>query len=107
MIFVRVGGETNTVAGVFVSFVPSAILGIITWAAKKHLFKELEEEEEEAEDKNEENRGKEKPLFQIGGLSYHPRQRRYSRTRRRRISAADSDLESRHSAMITIHEQPS
>ena len=50
--FVRAGANTNTVSGFFFSIVPSAALGLITWAAKKHLFKDLEEEEEE-EDKGE------------------------------------------------------
>ena len=96
LIFVKVGGNTNTLSGVLISFVPSVILAAITWAAKKHLFKELEEEEEEAEDKEEENGdrdgGKEKPRFQIGGFSFQPRRRRRStsiKTKRKKTVTGD------------------
>ena len=71
LVFVRAGGDTNNVSGLIVSFVPSAILAGITWAAKKHLFKELEEEEEEEEDEEESKTAAKvtKHIFQFGGLS--------------------------------------
>ena len=127
--FVKVGGDTNTLSGILISFVPSAILAAITWAAKKHLFKELEEEEEEAEDKEEENGdregGKEKPIFQIGGFSFQPRRRRRStstKTKRKKTVTGDDhapasvhpvdeegsvsaeNASKSHSAVITIHK---
>ena len=72
--FVRAGANANTVSGLFFSFVPSVVLGGITWAAKKHLFREFEEEEETADIKDsngelEENIGKKQSFFQFGKLS--------------------------------------
>ena len=52
--FVRAGANANTVGGLFFSLVPSAILGGITWAAKRHLFREFEEEGKEMEKDEEE-----------------------------------------------------
>ena len=76
--FVRAGANTNTVGGLFFSLVPSVVLGGITWAAKKHLFKEFEEEEEEEGDKAVENSEKEKVKLQFGGVSIHPKMFRKS-----------------------------
>ena len=73
--FVRAGANTNTVGGFFFSIVPSAALGLITWAAKKHLFKELEEEEEEeGEGEGEKNGGGDKNVvkddeIKVGGFT--------------------------------------
>ena len=55
--FVRAGADTNNVGGLFVSLVPSAILGGITWVAKKHLFKDLEKEIEAEKDQKADNDG--------------------------------------------------
>ena len=52
--FVRAGANANTVGGLFFSLVPSAVLGGITWAAKRHLFREFEEEGKEMEKDEEE-----------------------------------------------------
>lgn len=65
---VRAGANTNSVSGLFFSLVPSAVLGGITWAAKKHLFQEFEEEE----DKEVENDESEQSILQIGGISVRP-----------------------------------
>ena len=75
--FVRAGANTNTVGGLFFSLVPSVVLGGITWAAKKHLFKELEEEEEDDDNNGEGNGAKEasdeskQTVIKIGGFSWH------------------------------------
>ena len=45
--FVKAGANTNTAGGLIFSLVPSVALGGITWAAKKHLFREFEVEEED------------------------------------------------------------
>ena len=82
--FVRAGANTNTAGGLFFSLIPSVLLGGITWAAKKHLFKELEEEEEEGkkEGKGAAKKGEEveETVFKIGGISW---QRRSTRRRRK------------------------
>ena len=82
--FVRAGANTNTAGGLFFSLIPSALLGGIAWAAKKHLFKELEEEEEEGkkEGKGAAKKGEEveETVFKIGGISW---QRRSTRRRRK------------------------
>ena len=90
LVFVRAGGDTNNISGLIVSFVPSAILAAITWAAKKHLFKELEEEEEEGEEEESETvakGSKENRIFQISSLSF----RHQSATRRRKKAAIKED----------------
>ena len=75
--FVQAGADTNNVGGLFVSLVPSAILGGITWVAKKHLFKDLEKEIEAEKDQKADNDGN--PLqsndsvFTIGGIFIRPR----------------------------------
>lgn len=66
---VRAGANTNSVGGLFFSLVPSAVLGGITWAAKKHLFQEFEEEEDDKEAENGEN---EESVLKIGGISVRP-----------------------------------
>ena len=83
--FVRAGANTNTVGGLIISLVPSAVLGGITWAAKKHLFKELEDEieaEKEEETGETEEDNDENPPFQIGGFSFQPRRRRSTKRRK-------------------------
>ena len=65
--FVRAGANANTVGGLFFSLVPSAILGGITWAAKRHLFREFEEEIDETSDSGEEE--VKQSLIQIGQFS--------------------------------------
>ena len=74
--FVRAGANTNTAGGFFFSLVPSVILGGITWAAKKHLFKDFEEEEGDkaAENSKTENDS----ILQIGGVSIGPKMLRTS-----------------------------
>jgi len=76
--FVRAGANANTVGGLFFSLVPSAILGGITWAAKRHLFREFEEEEKETSMENdgevtEENEEVKESLIQIGKFSIGPK----------------------------------
>ena len=81
--FVRAGANTNTIGGLFVSLVPSAVLGGITWAAKKHLFKELEEEiEAEKEENGDVEETEEGAVFQFGGFSFQPRGRRSTRRKK-------------------------
>ena len=82
--FVRAGANANTVGGLFFSLVPSAILGGITWAAKRHLFREFEEEEKETSMENdgevtEENEEVKKSLIQIGKFSIGPKTHRMTR----------------------------
>ena len=68
--FVRAGANTNNVSGLLLSLVPSVVLGGVTWAAKKHLFKELEEEiEAEKEEQAENNEEEEGTYFTLGGIS--------------------------------------
>ena len=61
--FVRAGADTNTVGGLFFSLVPSALLGGITWAAKKHLLGEDDEKDSEKEESREEG------YISVGGFS--------------------------------------
>ena len=71
---VRAGANTNTVGGLIFSLVPSVVLGGITWAAKKHLFKELEEEEEEEiSEASEDTEDVQETVIQFGGLSFRPK----------------------------------
>ena len=82
--FVRAGANVNTVGGLFFSLVPSAILGGITWAAKRHLFREFEEEEKETNinkdgEITEENEEVKESLIQIGRFSIGPKTRRMTR----------------------------
>ena len=72
--FVRAGANANTVGGLFFSLVPSAILGGITWAAKRHLFREFEEEVNETSDSSEEE--VKQSLIQIGQFSIGSKTRR-------------------------------
>ena len=101
--FVRAGADTNTVGGLFFSLAPSVVLGGITWAAKKHLFKELEKEE------NEEGKGVksgigeevEESLLKIGGFSIRPRR---SLRKSRNKSTANSTSKPR-SAPPAVHDE--
>ena len=69
--FVRAGANTNTAGGLFFSLIPSVLLGGIAWAAKKHLFKELEEEEEGGEgDTGKKGEDTDETVFKIGGFSW-------------------------------------
>ena len=90
--FVRAGANTNTVGGLFFSLVPSVVLGAITWAAKKHLFKELEEEIEAEKEENEEKEEdqEDRALLQIGGLSFQPRRRRSTKRKKTTIRTPSS-----------------
>ena len=84
--FVRAGANTNTVSGLLLSLVPSVVLGGITWAAKKHLFKELEEEiEAEKEEQAENNEEEEGTFFTLGGISLQRRSVRKKSTRRKKM----------------------
>ena len=83
--FVRAGADTNTAGGLIFSLVPSVVLGGITWAAKKHLFREFEEEEEYdklsvtcGDDAVKES----KSVLQIGGFSIGSKTRRSNRKKR-------------------------
>ena len=104
--FVRAGADTNTVGGLFFSLAPSVVLGGITWAAKKHLFKELEEEEEEEgkgvkSDIGEEMEEVEESLLKIGGFSIRPRR---SSRKSRNKSTANSTSKPR-SAPPAVHDE--
>ena len=82
--FVRAGAKTNTVGGLFFSLVPSVVLGGITWAAKKHLFKELEEEEDnngEGNGSKEDSDESKETIIKLGGFSW-----RKSSTKRKKIT---------------------
>ena len=119
--FVRAGADTNTVGGLFFSLVPSVVLGGITWAAKKHLFKELEEEEEEEgkgvkSDIGEEMEEVEESLLKIGGFSIRPRRSlRKSRNKSTANSTSkprpappavhDEDTKNEHDTAIVIDHQ--
>ena len=84
--FVRAGANTNTVGGLLISLVPSVVLGGITWAAKKHLFKELEEEiEAEKEENGETEETEDNPVFQIGGFSFQQGRRRSTKRRKNTV----------------------
>ena len=72
--FVRAGANANSVTGLFFSLFPSVALGGIAWAAKRHLFREFEEEEQETSDNSEEE--VEQSLIQIGQFSIGPKTRR-------------------------------
>ena len=71
--FVRAGANTNTVGGLFFSLVPSVFLGGITWAAKKHLFREFEEEEEITDPNSEVD--VEEGYFKFGNIKIGTRRR--------------------------------
>ena len=79
--FVRAGANANTVGGLFFSLVPSVVLGGITWVAKKHLFREFEEEPmEEITDLNgEEDNIEEEGFFKFGNIKIGTKTRRRSR----------------------------
>ena len=62
--FVRAGADANSVGGLFVSLVPTVILGGITWGAKRGLFKEFEEDKPAELDQEEEV-----SFIKIGGFS--------------------------------------
>jgi hypothetical protein len=85
--FVRAGANTNTVGGLLISLVPSVVLGGITWAAKKHLFKELEEEieAEKEEEEGETEEAEDNPVFQIGGFSFQPGRRRSTKRKKNTV----------------------
>ena len=67
--FVKAGANTNSVGGLFFSVFPSVVLGGLTWAAKKHLFKEFEDEDEEDDNEDEASQHQE-TVFKLGGLSF-------------------------------------
>ena len=82
--FVRAGANANTVSGLLFSFIPSVALGGFAWVAKRHLFREFEEEEtteseevggEDLEEEIETN----KSIFRVGKLSIGPSTRRVTR----------------------------
>ena len=52
--FVRAGANANSVTGLFFSLFPSVALGGIAWVAKRHLFREFEEDQKETSDNTEE-----------------------------------------------------
>jgi len=63
---VRAGANANSVTGLFFSLFPSVALGGIAWAAKRHLFREFEEEEQEGDNSEEEVK---QSLIQFGQFS--------------------------------------
>ena len=92
--FVRAGADTNSAGGLIFSLVPSVALGAITWAAKKHLFREFEEEEDDkssvtsGDDEIEESA---KSMIQIGGFSIGSKSRRKSTKKRRAQNKSGTD----------------
>ena len=82
--FVRAGANANTVSGLIFSVIPSVALGGIAWVAKRHLFREFEEEEttESEEDNGEDLEEKietNESFFQFGSFSIGPNTRRVTR----------------------------
>ena len=83
--FVRAGANANTVSGLLFSIIPSVALGGFAWVAKRHLFREFDEEEETTE--SEEGRGEDleenietnESFFQFGKFSIGPSTRRVTR----------------------------
>ena len=70
--FVRAGANTNTAGGLLFSLAPSVVLGGITWAAKRHMFKELEEDHNgEVNGAKEDSDESKETTIQIGGFSWH------------------------------------
>ena len=65
--FVKAGANVNSVTGLLFSLFPSVAHGGIAWAAKRHLFREFEEEEQETSDNSEEE--VKQSLIQIGQFS--------------------------------------
>ena len=90
--FVRAGANANTVGGLFFSLVPSVVLGGITWVAKKHLFREFEEEPmEEITDLNgEEDNIEEEGFFKFGNIKIGTKTRRRSRRLSKKSNTIDS-----------------
>ena len=92
--FVRAGANANSVTGLFFSLFPSVALGGIAWAAKRHLFREFEEEEQETSDNSEEE--VKQSLIQIGQFSIGTKTRRSFRKTLKKVntnSAAQDEEE--------------
>ena len=70
--FVRAGADANSAGGLFVSLIPTVILSGITWAAKRSLFKEFEDDKPVGEVDQEE----EVSLIKIGGFAIGARNRK-------------------------------
>ena len=71
--FVRAGADANSTGGLFFSLVPTVILSGITWAAKRSLFKEFEDDKPAMGDVDQEE---EVSLLKIGGFSIGARNRK-------------------------------
>ena len=104
--FVRAGAQTNNVAGLFFSLVPSVALGGITWAAKRHLFREFEEEEKETtgDDRGnmEEAEEVKQSFLQVGGISIGRKTRRKSRRTTPNKKTTDTSMDLIPGASTTI-----
>ena len=77
--FVRAGADVNSVTGLIFSIAPSIVLGGIALAAKKHLFREFEEEQEEGASKDEDDKEQSTSFIQFGKFSIGPHVRRATR----------------------------
>ena len=71
--FVRAGADANSAGGLFFSLVPTVILSGITWAAKRSLFKEFEENNPTLGEVDQEE---EVSLIKIGGFSIGAKHRK-------------------------------
>lgn len=102
--FVKAGAETNSAGGLFISLIPSAILGGITWLAKKHLFKELEEDIEAEKEKDRDENDESKGVFEIGGISINPKAfiRRSTRNKNRRIEVTNNSASKSQQVDVAI-----
>ena len=70
--FVRAGADVNSATGLIFSLAPSIVLGGIAWVAKKHLFREFEDEQEEGTSKDEDDKEQSTSFIQIGKFSIGP-----------------------------------
>ena len=70
--FVRAGADANSAGGLFFSLIPTVILSGITWAAKRSLFKEFEDDKPVGEVDEEE----EVSLIKIGGFAIGAKHRK-------------------------------
>ena len=104
--FVRAGADTNTAGGLFFSLIPSVALGGLTWVAKRHLFKELEEEEKKETAKGNASEDEEvrESLVQIGNISFGPKA--WRRSRKKSLKRKDINTSTQWVSDISISAGP-
>ena len=87
--FVRAGANANTLSGLFFSLVPSVALGGIAWVAKRHLFREFDDEVNESSESSEEE--VKQSLIQIGQFSIGSKTRRsFRKTTKNKTNTAST-----------------